>query len=332
MNETAEFVIQHGYAVLFFWILAEQGALPIPSAPLLMVCGALVRSGHLSAGPILLFGVLACLIADTAWFQIGRSRGKRILGFLCRMALEPDSCVRQTENGFLRYGVRFLLVSKFIPGMNSLAAPLAGSSRVGWGQFLLYDSLGAAILVSFWGAVGYLFQGQLEAIGNVFGRAGSGFLLSILAITGGWIAWKYFQRRRFFKKLFIARIPVEELRRMLEAGEEVVVIDIRGTLSTEAGSIPGAVRIPLSEFAARHAEIPRDREIILFCTCPNEASSARAALILKKYGITRVRPLQGGADAWLEMLRTTRKEFSGTSPDPYLGTLLEWRKVSVTGV
>ena len=172
MNETAEFVIRHGYAVLFFWILAEQGALPIPSVPLLLVCGALARAGHLSAAPILFFGVVACLIADGAWFQIGRSRGAKILAFLCRMALEPDSCVRQTENGFVRYGVRFLLVSKFIPGMNALAAPLAGSSRVGWGQFLLFDALGAAIFISSWGTVGYLFSGQLEAIGNVVGRAG----------------------------------------------------------------------------------------------------------------------------------------------------------------
>jgi membrane protein DedA with SNARE-associated domain len=131
---------------LFFWIVAEQGALPIPSVPLLLVCGALARVGDLSAIPILFVGVLACLIADTAWFQLGRSRGTKILGFLCRMALEPDSCVRQTENGFVRYGVRFLLVSKFIPGMNAVAAPLAGSSGVGWSLFLVFDTLGAAIL------------------------------------------------------------------------------------------------------------------------------------------------------------------------------------------
>src|SRR5580693_2790020 len=157
MNETAEFVIRHGYAVLFFWILAEQGAMPIPSIPLLLVCGALARTGHLSAAPILFFGVLACLIADAAWFQIGRSRGAKILGFLCRIALEPDSCVRQTENGFVKYGVRFLLVSKFIPGMNALAAPLAGSSGVSWGQFLLFDTLGGAVFISSWATVGYLF-------------------------------------------------------------------------------------------------------------------------------------------------------------------------------
>ena len=300
MNETTEFVIRHGYAVLFFWILAEQGALPVPSVPLLLVCGALAKTGHLSPAPILFLGVLACLIADGAWFQLGRSRGRRILGFLCRMALEPDSCVRQTENGFVRYGVRFLLVSKFIPGMNALAAPLAGSARVGWGPFLLFDILGAALFVASWGTVGYLFSGQLEAIGKIVGLAGFRLFLSIAAVTGGWIAWKYFQRRRFFRKLSMARIPVTELQRMLDAGEDVVVIDVRG-ISAGDGPIPGALRIPLSELAARQHEVPRDRDVVLFCSCPNEASAARAALLLKKYGITRVRPLAGGADAWLEL-------------------------------
>jgi rhodanese-related sulfurtransferase len=217
------------------------------------------------------------------------------------MALEPDSCVRQTENGFVRYGVRFLLVAKFIPGMNAIAAPLAGSSQVSWGLFLLFDALGAAIYVSSWATVGYLFSGQLDAIGDVVGRAGYRLFLSIIVISAGWIAWKYFQRRLFLKKLSIAKIRVEELQRMLDDGEDVVVIDVRGGLSTEPGPIPGSVRIPLSELTARHNEIPRDRDVVLYCNCPNEASSASAALLLKKHGITRVRPLEGGADAWLEL-------------------------------
>jgi membrane protein DedA with SNARE-associated domain/rhodanese-related sulfurtransferase len=300
MNETAEFVIRHGYAVLFFWILAEQGALPIPSVPLLLVCGALAKAGHLSAAPIFFLGVLACLIADGAWFHLGRTRGRKILGFLCRVALEPDSCVRQTENGFVRYGVRFLLVSKFIPGMNALAAPMAGTARVGWGQFLLFDALGAALFVSSWGTVGYLFSNQLEAIGAMVGLAGFRLFLTILVITGGWIAWKYFQRRRFFKKLAMARIKVAELQRMMETGEDVVVIDVRA-MSNPDSAIPGALRIPLSELPDRRHEVPRDRDVVLFCNCPNEASAARAALILRKYGITRVRPLEGGADAWLQL-------------------------------
>jgi membrane protein DedA with SNARE-associated domain len=265
MNETAQFVIRHGYAVLFFWMLAEQGALPVPSIPLLMVCGALAKAGHLSPAPILFFGMLACLISDSAWFQLGRLRGAKILGFLCRLAIEPDSCVRQTESGFVRYGVRFLLVSKFIPGMNSLAAPMAGSSLAPWGQFMLFDALGAALFISTWGTVGYLFSDQLEAIGIVVGRTGFRLFLSIVLLTSAWIAWKYFQRKRFLKKLSIARIPVHELQRMLNAGEEVVIIDVRGMTAAD-GPIPGALRIPLSELAARQHEVPRDRDVVLFCT------------------------------------------------------------------
>lgn len=266
MNPTAEFVIRHGYAVLFFWILAEQGALPIPSIPLLLVCGALVRSGDLSAPLILCLGLLACLIADGAWFQIGRTGGAKVLRFLCRLALEPDSCVRQTENGFVRYGVTFLLVSKFIPGMNALAAPLAGSAGAGWIQFLFFDAAGAAVWIAAWGTVGYLFSSQLDMIGNMVGRTGFRLFLLIVALTGGWIAFKYLQRSRFLKKLVMARIPVEELQRILKAGEEVVVIDVRGDLATPREPIPGALRIPLSQVAARQKEVPRDRDIVLFCT------------------------------------------------------------------
>jgi membrane protein DedA with SNARE-associated domain len=266
MNETAEFVIRHGYAVLFFWVLAEQGALPVPSIPLLLVCGALVRSGHLTGAPVLFSGLVACLIADCGWFQIGRSRGSRVLAFLCRLALEPDSCVRQTEGGFARHGVRFLLVSKFIPGMNALAAPLAGSAGVGWIPFLIYDLLGAAVWISSWATVGYLFSRQLDEVGDVVGRAGFRLMLSIVALACGWIAWKYFQRKRFFRKLAIARIPIEELQRMLDAGEQVVIIDVRGELANPRDPIPGALRIPLGEIEARHNEVPRDRDVVLFCT------------------------------------------------------------------
>ena len=266
MNETAAFLIKHGSAVLFFWILAEQGALPIPSVPLLLVCGALVKAGHMSALTILFLGLLACLIADGTWFQIGRGGGAKVLGFLCRMALEPDSCVRQTESGFVRYGARFLLVSKFIPGMNALAAPLAGSAGVSWARFLLFDACGAAIWLSAWGTVGFIFSNQLDAIGDLVGRAGFRLFLSIMAFMAVWIAFKYVQRRRFFRKLSIARIPVHELWRMLNDGEGVLVIDVRGELASPREPIPGALRIPLGELASRQNEIPRDRDVVLFCT------------------------------------------------------------------
>jgi len=281
MNATAEFVLRHGYALLFFWILAEQAALPIPSVPLLLVGGALVRAGHMNWLFILFLGLAACLISDGAWFQIGRSRGTKVLSLLCRVALEPDSCVRQTEDGFARYGVASLLVSKFIPGMGAVAAPLAGSAGTGWIRFLVFDSIGAALWITGWSTVGYLFSSQLDAVGDLIGRAGFRLFLLIVALLSGWIGFKYLQRIRFLKKLSIARIPVEELHRMLSAGKDVMVIDVRGELAKPRDPIPGALRIPLRDLAARQKEIPRDRDIVLFCTCPNEASSAPAALLLK---------------------------------------------------
>jgi membrane protein DedA with SNARE-associated domain len=265
MNETAQFVINHGYAVLFFWILAEQAALPVPSIPLLLVCGALVRAGHLSPGAVVLYGLVACLISDSVWFEIGRRRGQRVLGFLCRMALEPDSCVRQTQSGFAKHGLKSLLVSKFVPGMNALAAPLAGSARTGWLRFLSYDAIGAVLWISVSGAVGYVFSDQLELVGQVIGRAGFRLFLSIVLAIAAWIAWKFFQRRRFVKKLNVARIPATELRRMLDNGEEPVIIDVRGGQLLD-DPIPGAMRIALGELEARHGEVPRDRDVILFCT------------------------------------------------------------------
>ena len=148
MGHTIQFLIRHGYALLFVWILAEQGAVPLPSIPLLLACGALAHDGKLNLALVLLYGLTACLIADNIWFQLGRKRGGKILRFICRVSLEPDSCVRQTENTFLKYGLRSLLVSKFVPGLNAVAAPLAGNSGEPLSKFAIYDSMGALIWIS----------------------------------------------------------------------------------------------------------------------------------------------------------------------------------------
>jgi membrane protein DedA with SNARE-associated domain len=266
MNLTAEFLIRYGYALLFFWILAEQAALPVPSVPLLLACGALIRGGHMHWAPVLCLGVPACLISDSAWFHLGRSRGTKVLRFLCRLALEPDSCVRQTENGFTRFGPRFLLIAKFIPGMSALASPLAGSAGTGWAHFLVLDSIGAALWIASWGSLGYLFRDQVDAIGDIAGRTGLRLFLVIAALLAAWIAFKFFQRRRILRRLATARISAGELHRMLNAGEDVVIIDVRGELAVPRDPIPGALRIPLSTLTSRQQEIPRDRDVVLVCT------------------------------------------------------------------
>src|SRR5206468_13103378 len=189
MSETIEFVVRHGYLVLFFWLLAEQAALPIPSIPLLLVSGALARTGQLNLLLVLIYALAACLIADNVWFQLGRRYSARALQFICRMSLEPDSCVRRTENLFVKYGLRSLLLSKFIPGLNVVAAPLAGGSGANFGQFLLFDSLGALIWIASYVLAGYIFSDQLElAVGYAI-QMGSGFVLIVVCALAAWIAW-----------------------------------------------------------------------------------------------------------------------------------------------
>ncbi|MDQ2898698.1 MAG: VTT domain-containing protein [Acidobacteriota bacterium] len=266
MDQTLAFLIRHGYSVIFFWILAEQGALPLPSIPVLLAAGALIHANRFSGTLVLSCAIAACMIADNVWFQLGRHRGTAVLRFLCRIALEPDSCVRKTENVFVRYGNRSLLLAKFVPGFNAVAAPLAGISGMSLPRFLIFDVLGSLVWSFSYVGLGFVFSGQLEIVASYAVRMGSGLLLFAAVLLGLWIGWKYTQRRKFLRKLAIARITPEELKSKLDAGEDVMVVDLRSALSGAEDAIPGALRISSEELTGRHHEIPRDRDIVLYCS------------------------------------------------------------------
>jgi membrane protein DedA with SNARE-associated domain len=263
---TLQFVERHGYALLFLWVLAEQSAIPLPSAPLMLAAGALIHTGRLNLLPALLCCWIAALIADTIWFELGRHRGRQVLRLVCRLSLEPDSCVRQTENAFHKYGMKSLLVSKFVPGLNAVAAPLAGNSKSPYLRFALYDSAGALIWSGAYIAAGYIFSEQLETVLAYATRMGSNLVIFVAALIGAWIGWKFLQRRRFLKQLDVARITPAELHQRLTGGAELFIVDLRSGLAEEPALIAGAVRISPEELAGRGREIPRDREIILFCS------------------------------------------------------------------
>jgi len=260
------FVERHGYVLLFVWVLAEQSAIPVPSAPLLLAAGALIHTGGLAILPALLSCLAAALAADTIWFELGRRRGRQVLRLVCRLSLEPDSCVRQTENAFHKYGMRSLLVSKFIPGLNAVAAPLAGNSRGSYLRFAVYDIAGASIWAGAYLAVGYLFSGQLEKAVAYASQMGANLLAVVLSLFALWILWKFLQRRRFLRQLEIARIAPEDLQRRLAAGEDLFIIDLRSGGADEPALIPGAVRVSPENLATEGQMIPRDRDIILFCS------------------------------------------------------------------
>jgi len=266
ITETIEFVERHGYALLFWWVFAEQGALPIPSLPLLVAAGALVRLGRMHGPAAIACCVAGALVADSVWFYFGRRRGKRVLRFLCRLSLSPDSCVRQTENAFQKYGLKTLLIAKFVPGLNAVAAPLAGDSGIGVARFLAVDALGVAIWSGTYVGVGYLFADQLELALTYVERLGSGLVILVAGLFAAWVLWKFIQRRRFLKQLDVARITPEELRGRMDAGEDLYIVDLRSGLETDSRSIPGAIRFSADELTANAKQIPRDREIILFCS------------------------------------------------------------------
>jgi membrane protein DedA with SNARE-associated domain len=265
LEQAADFLIRHGYAVLFGWVLLEQLGLPIPAAPLLIAAGALARAGKMNLTFAVGLAFIAVILADLFWYSLGRYRGGRILKLLCRISLEPDSCVRRTENLFVRRGVHALLVAKFVPGLNTAAPSLAGIFRMPVRRFIIFDSLGAFIWVATVTSLGLIFSDQLEQIALRWG----GWLVAVLA--GGLVAyilWKFIQRRRFIRRLRIARITPKELMDKLTAGENISVVDLRQPMDIEAfpQMIPGALRIAMEEIEDRHGEIPRDRDVVLYCS------------------------------------------------------------------
>lgn len=268
VDEAVQFLVRQGYTVLFVWVLVEQIGLPLPAIPLLLAAGALAGAGRLNIALAIGVAVLAALLSDIVWYQVGRHRGSRVLQLLCRISLEPDSCVRRTEDVFARHGAGSLLVAKFIPGLNTAAPPLAGIFRMRLSRFLLFDSLGALLWAGAFVGLGYLFSQQLERVAASALRLGTSLVGILVGSLAAYIIWKYVQRQRFLRQLRIARISPEELKRKLDAGEDVVIVDLRHSLDFQAEprTIPGALRLPVEELEQRHHEIPSNRDIVLYCT------------------------------------------------------------------
>ncbi|TLY38646.1 MAG: sulfurtransferase [Nitrospirae bacterium] len=300
MEDVTQFLIRHGGLVLFAVVFAEQVGLPIPAVPVLLAAGALAGAGKMNVAWAILLGFVACLIGDLIWYYLGRYRGRQVLGLLCRISLEPDSCVRRTEDFFIRHGMRSLIFAKFIPGLSTVTPALAGLFDVNIGRFFLYNGLGALLWTVAFVMPGYLFSNQLERVAAHAARFGSSAVVLVAALLALYVMYKYIHRRRLLRELRIARISVDELKQMMDAGCDLVIVDLRQRLDVEADpyTIPGAIRMAVEELEQRHHEIPRDRDVILFCACPNEVTAARMALLLKRNGITRVRPLAGGVEGW----------------------------------
>jgi membrane protein DedA with SNARE-associated domain len=300
MNETLAFLVRHGALFLFIMVFIEQIGIPIPATPFLLAAGALVAAGQMNWAVLLGSATVGSLLADLIWYQLGRARGTRVLGLLCRISIEPDSCVRSTQDVFSRYGMGAIVGGKFVPGVSTVLPPLAAIFHVPIGSFLFFDILGSLLYPAVISGLGFIFSDQLFGVLHALGQIGHGAIVVLFGLLAVYIACKYFQRQRLLRKLRIARISVDELHRRQEAGEDLLVVDLRSAadLRNDPFIIKGALHVHLHELERRHVEIPRDRDVILYCSCPDEVTSARTAWLLQKRGITRVRPLRGGINAW----------------------------------
>jgi len=292
---------RYGLALVFANVLVEQIGIPVPAIPTLVVAGALAADGKLSIASILAAATLACFIADGVWYLAGRRYGLGILRLLCRISLSPDSCVRQTENQFARWGLASLVLGKFVPGIATVAPPLAGAMRIGAARFVVFNTLGSFLWAAVSVGAGVLFHEQITSLLDRFEEMGVRALQVIAALLAIFIALKWWERRRFFRTLRLARITSQELRKLMDDGARPAIVDVRSAADRQVDGryIPGAVAIDLGELDTRRGELPGDREIVFYCSCPNEASAAVAAKQLLQIGYARVRPLAGGIDGWI---------------------------------
>src|SRR5690349_6209302 len=205
MHRTVEFLLHHGYVVLLAWVFAEQAGIPLPSVPLLLAAGALAGSHQMNLLASLLIVVFATLSADSIWYHLGRRKGIKILQFLCKISIEPDSCVRRTQGIFAKQGARSLVIAKFIPGLGAVTPPLAGI-------FL---------------GLGFAFSGEIERIAARAAALGGWLAVILAAALAAYLSYKYITRRRFLRELRIARITVEELKQKLDTGEDIAIVDLR---------------------------------------------------------------------------------------------------------
>lgn len=304
MKTIEQLLVQYGLAVVFFNIGVEQLGLPVPAYPVLIVTGALSVDGSYSPWALLGVAVAACLIADLVWYVAGRRFGGRVLRTVCRISLSPDSCVRQTEALFARWGVWSLLVAKLVPGFATIATVLAGNSRVPLLTFLFFDALGACLYAGIGIGLGVVFHEAVD--GLLSGLEDMGRIALPLLALGVvlFIAAKAWNRHRLIAEFRGARITVPELSDLIGSGRAHAIIDVRNPSSRlRDGSIPGALPWSTDEEGSQDrvlAQVPQEAEVIVYCACPNEASAALVARRMRQAGFRNVRPLHGGIHAWIQ--------------------------------
>jgi len=297
-----ELIAEYGLLLVFINVLVEQAGLPLPAVPTLVVAGALSSLGRLPLTSVVLVALLACLISDFAWYLAGRRYGASVMRTLCRISLSPDSCVKQSELRFQRWRGQILLIAKFVPGLSTIAPPLMGAMRLRPQIFMLLDGLGSLLWIGLIVGLGYAFSQQIDRVLFALASAGTVAVEVLFALLIAYVIVKWWQRKRLLLSLRLARITVDELHQLMEAGKQPVVVDVRSQAARLVDNriIPGSLMANLSGIDQDLNQVPIDQEVVIYCSCPNEISAAKAAKGLMMQGYRKVRPLLGGLDAWAD--------------------------------
>ena len=291
------------YPVLFFAVFANQLSMPVPGVLFLLAAGALCHTGQLSFPGVLALAIGACLLGDTAWFFIGRKQGGRVLRLLAAFSVDPNEQIRKTKRTFEKYGLRCLLVAKFIPGIDAVAPPLAGMSGSSFSAFLLYDTVGSALWAAAYAGTGLLFSRELNSIAVVVSR-----FAGVLAATLGiplvvYMVWHTLKFIPVSRSLHLHSIQPSRLWQKINSGEKTLILDLmRYEEGTEgAEGIPTSVRMDPSKVRdAEHVLFPSELDVVLYCASPSHFRSTRVALELRKRGVRKIEVLAGGLNAWRE--------------------------------
>ena len=302
--EFVEVVGRWGLVLVFGSVLLEQGGLPIPAAPVLLAAGALAQGGGLRPEHVLFVALVAALAADHAWFLLGRRHGRRLLAGVCRVSLSPDTCVRRTDDLVARHGPALLLVAKFIPGVSAVAIPTAAAMGLPYRRFLAFDILGCLIWCGAYVGGGMVFSREVNRVIAAMGMVGGWSILIVAVLFGAYVAFKLARRARLRRLYRAVRIDAREMVELMAAEPEVIVLDARSSLA-RAGDprvLPNSIAVDDDGLLVQLPPRARERTIVTFCTCPNEASAALLAERLLAAGYSRVRVLAGGEGALAALL------------------------------
>lgn len=295
----SEIGILHSFWILAVNTLLHEVGVPVPVLPTALVLGAHAVHGLADFALLVIAIAFGMLIGNSVWFAAGRRYGNRVLSLLCRFSLTADTCVSRTEKSFGRWGAWSLVIGRFLPGVSLVAAPIAGAVGMSWARFAALTLAGAVVYGAVVVGAGLLFRHQIATVMGVLQGLGWQSLAIVLVAVAAYLGWRWW-RRRVGLAPDLARISVEELTRMISGGEKPLIVDVRGatTQKIDPRRIPEAIPVSLDTIEHDRHGLPRDRKIVLYCGCPNEATAAKAARLLLARGYAWVRPLTGGLDAW----------------------------------